>query len=123
MSRSLSIVTGNQQVILTCKVSGDDIVGGYWERINGSALPNSNNRSTTPNDGTLQLTITRARPDHSGQYRCVVYSRWGMAQSREAKVTITSEIIAKKFVDDEVLYLQLLHQQSICSPKIIGLLL
>ena len=93
MSRSLSIVRGNQQVVLTCKVSGDDITGGYWERINGSALPNSNNGSTTIRDGTLHLTITRARPDHSGQYHCVVYSQWGIARSTEAKVTITSEII------------------------------
>ena len=123
MSRSLNVVRGNQQVKLTCKVGGDDIAGGYWERINGNALPNRNNGSTTIRNGTLQLTITRARPDHSGQYHCVVYSQWGMAQSREAKVTITSEIIAQKFVDDEVLHLQLLHQQSICSPQIIGLLL
>jgi len=93
-NKSLSIVKGTQQVKLTCEVSGDDIAGGYWERINGGPLPDSNNVSSTKNrNTTLQLTITRARPDYSGQYRCVVYSQWGMAQSKRAQVNITSEII------------------------------
>ena len=94
MKSSLSIVSGNEVVTLTCEVSGDDITGGYWERTNGGPLPNNNNMSLLDNNKTaLQLTITRARPDHSGRYRCVVYSQWGMAQSKSAQVTIKSETI------------------------------
>ena len=88
----LSVVSGNEEVTLTCEVGGDDIVGVYWERTNGGPLPNNNNMSSV-DETTLQLTITRARPDHSGQYRCVVYSQWGMAQSRNTQLIITSEIL------------------------------
>jgi len=94
MNKSLSIVKANEQVKLICKVSGGDITGGYWERINGDSLPSNNNKSSLNNGNTiLQLTITRARPNYSGQYYCIVYSQWGMARSRNAQVTITSEII------------------------------
>jgi len=79
----LSIVSGDEEVILTCKVTGDNITGGYWERVNGEALPNTNNRSSLSNKNndkrTLKITITKARPEHSGSYRCVVYSLWGVA--------------------------------------------
>ena len=30
----VSIVSGNEQVILTCVVTGDDLAGGYWEKLN-----------------------------------------------------------------------------------------
>jgi len=73
-------------------VTGDNIAGVYWERVNGEALPDKNNRSSLSNNKrTLTLTITRARPKHSGSYRCVVYSQWGVAQSENVQVTITSE--------------------------------
>jgi len=78
-------------VTLTCEVSGDDIAGGYWERSDDDPLPNNHNMSSL-NKTTLQLTIARARTGDSGTYRCVVYSQWGMAQSRNAQVTIISEI-------------------------------
>ena len=93
---SLSIVSGDEVVTLTCEVSGDDIAGGYWERLksDGGQLPNNRNMSSLNNDkATLQLNITRARPIHSGQYHCVVYSQWGMAQSKNAQVTIKGVII------------------------------
>ena len=96
MSSSLSIVSGDEVVILTCELNGDDITGGYWERLktDGGRLPNKRNMSSLNNyKATLQLNITRVRPIHSGQYHCVVYSQWGMAQSRNAQVTITSEMI------------------------------
>ena len=95
METSLSIVSGNEVVTLTCEVSGDDITGGYWERINGGPLPNNNNKSSVSinKKPTLQLNITKARPDHSGQYYCVVYSQWGMAQSSNTQVTIISKLI------------------------------
>ena len=76
---------------LTCIVTGDDIAGGYWEKMNDDPLPVNNNRSSLSNDKrTLTITIRRARPTHSGMYRCVVYSQWGVAQSRNVQVTITS---------------------------------
>ena len=87
----MSIVSGNEQVTLTCKVTGDDITGGYWERVNDDLLPVNNNRSRFNNKRTLSITIRRARPTHSGMYRCVVYSQWGVAQSRNVQVTITSK--------------------------------
>ena len=87
----MSIVSGNEQVTLTCKVTGDNITGGYWERVNDDLLPVNNNRSRFNNKRTLTITIRRARPTHSGMYRCVVYSQWGVAQSRNVQVTITSK--------------------------------
>ena len=88
--QQLSIVSGNEEVMLTCNVNGDDITGGYWERVNDNAV--SNNMSSLSNDKrTLTITISRARPTHSGRYRCVVYSQWGVAQSRNVQVTITSK--------------------------------
>ena len=88
----LSIVSDNEEVMLTCNVNGDDITGGYWERMNDDPLPNRNNMSSLSNDKrTLTITFRRARPTHSGRYRCVVYSQWGVAQSRNVQVTITSK--------------------------------
>ena len=79
---------------LTCQVTGDDVTGGYWERVNDNLLPVNNNRSSLSNDKrTLTMTISRARPRHSGMYRCVVYSQWGVAQSRNFRVIITSKNI------------------------------
>ena len=79
-------------MILTCEVTGDDITGGYWERVNDDPLPVNNNMSSLSNDKrALTLTISRARPTHSGMYHCVVYSQWGVAQSRNITVIITSK--------------------------------
>ena len=73
-------------------MNGDDIIGSYWERVNGDPLPNNNNMSSTSNNKrTLTMTISRARPEHSGNYHCVVYSQWGMDRSRNVQVTITSK--------------------------------
>ena len=77
---------------LICGVTGDNITGGYWERVNDDPLPVNNNMSSLSNDKrTLTITIRRVRPTHSGMYRCVVYSQWGVAQSRNVEVTITSK--------------------------------
>ena len=77
---------------LTCEVTGDDIAGGYWERRNKGALPVGNNMSSLSDDKrTLTITITEVRSEHSGMYRCVAYSQWGVNQSRNVQVTITSE--------------------------------
>ena len=104
VSSSLSIVSGNEVVTLTCEVSGDDITGGYWERINGGPLPKNINRSSVNNDKkpTLQLNIKPARPDNSGQYHCIVYSQWGMDQSSNTQVTITSELY-HRYINSELL--------------------
>ena len=73
-------------------MTGDDIAGGYWERQNSSPLPIGNNISSLSDDKrTLKITITEVRPEYSGMYRCVVYSQWGMNQSKYIQVTITSE--------------------------------
>ena len=78
--------------MLTCRVTGDNITGVYWERVDGISLPNSNNKSLLNNAKTrLQLTISTAHPMYTGSYRCVVYSQWGVAQSRNVRVTITSK--------------------------------
>ena len=91
-NQQLSIFRVGQQVTLKCEVTGDDITGGYWERVKDNPLPVDNNGSSLSNDKrTLTITISRARPTHSGMYRCVVYSQWGVAQSRNVTVTITSK--------------------------------
>ena len=73
-------------------MTGDDIIDVYWERVNDDRVSNRNNKSSLSNDKrTLTITISRARPSHSGRYRCVVYSQWGVAQSRNVQVTITSK--------------------------------
>ena len=87
----VSIVSGNEQVTLTCEVTGDDIAGGYWERMDGVQLRNRNMSSLSNNKRTITMIITRARPEHSGMYYCVAYSQWGVGQSRNVQVTITSE--------------------------------
>ena len=90
-SKSLQVVSGDEQVTLTCKVTGDDITGGYWERVNDGPLSKGNTSSLSSNKRTITMTITRARPEHSGMYYCVAYSQWGVGQSRNVQVTITSE--------------------------------
>ena len=88
----LKITSWNNNIILTCNVTGDDIAGGYWERVNRGSLNKGNNDSSLSNGNTtVQLNIIKARPKHSGIYRCVTYSQWGVAQSRNVQVTITSE--------------------------------
>ena len=75
-------------------MSGDDIAGGYWERVNRRSLNKGNNDSFSSlsyGNIIIQLNITEVRPKHSGSYRCVAYSQWGVAQSRNVQVTITSE--------------------------------
>ena len=91
--QQLSIISGNEQVTLICNMTGDDIAGGYWERVNRGSLDTKNNDSSLSNGNTtvVQLNIIKARPKHSGMYRCVAYSQWGVAQSRNVQVTITSE--------------------------------
>ena len=77
-------------MVLSCTVSGDDIIGSYWEKVNGNSLPNKNNISSFSNNkGTL--TITKVRPEYSGMYYCVAYSQWGVDRSRDVQVTITSK--------------------------------
>ena len=87
----VNIVSGNEQVTLTCEVTGDDIAGGYWESMDGVQLRNRNMSSLSNNKRTVTMTITRARPEHSGMYYCVAYSQWGVGQSRNVQVTIASE--------------------------------
>ena len=87
--QQLSIISGNEEVMLICKVTGDNITGAYWEKTNGSQ--HSNMSSLSDDKITLTITISRARPTHSGAYRCVLYSQWGVAQSRDVQVNIISK--------------------------------
>ena len=97
--QQLNIVSGDEQVTLTCSVYGDDITGVYWERVNDEPLPTQSNISSLMQDSPLwtllHLTITRARPMHSGRYHCIAYSEWGAAQSDDVTVTIKSKRIAE----------------------------
>ena len=78
--------------MLTCRVTGDDISGVYWERMNADPIPDKNNKSSLSNNKKmLKVTISKARPNHSGKYRCVAYSQWGVAHSNNITVTITSK--------------------------------
>ena len=98
-NQQLSIVSGNEYVVLTCTAFGDDIMGVYWERVDNGPLPFQNNMSSLSRDDTrritLKLNITRARPIHSGRYRCIAYSKVGTAQSKRVTVTIKSKKVQK----------------------------
>ena len=94
--QQLSVVSGDESVTLRCVSFGDDITGVYWERVNDGPLPTQSNMSSSlmennPLVTSLDLTIIRARPIHSGRYRCVAYSQWGVARSRNVQVTIKSK--------------------------------
>ena len=89
-SNEVNIVNGKEPLQLVCHATGDDLAGGYWERLN--PLHNLSNMSLFHHNlGVVQLLITRARPMHSGNYRCVVYSQWGVAHSDNVTVTIKSK--------------------------------
>ena len=89
IGKELNILNGNESVSLICIASGDDLAGGYWERLNPPL--DMSNMSLFHENHILQLLITRARPMHSGKYRCVVYSQWGVAHSNNVTVNITSK--------------------------------
>ena len=75
----LRITSENDNLLLICNVIGDDIAGGYWERVNRRSLNKGNNDSSSSlSNGNVivQLNITEVRPKHSGRYRCVAYSQW-----------------------------------------------
>ena len=72
-------------------MTGDDIAGGYWKRMDGVQLMNKNMSSLSNDKTAVAMTITEVRPEHSGMYYCVAYSQWGVNQSRNVQVTITSE--------------------------------
>ena len=89
VGENLTIISGSEQVILICTATGDDLAGGYWERL--YPLQNLSNMSSFLGNSVVRLHITRARPMHSGEYRCVVYSQWGMTHSNNITVTIKSK--------------------------------
>ena len=87
----VEIDSGHEKVTLTCGVIGEDITGGYWEKVDGN-LSSLHNKSKPllHNHGKtiLKMVIVRARPSNSGDYRCVVYNQWGVSKSRNVQVTI-----------------------------------
>ena len=89
VGKELNITNGNEQIVLQCIVAGDDLAGGYWERLN--PLQNLSSMSSFQGNAVVQLLITGAHPVHSGKYRCVVYSQWGMAHSDIVTMTVRSK--------------------------------
>ena len=87
-------MNGTERVILTCEVEGDDITGGYFERINDVPLQR-NHSKFIQNENIIQITMYKAHPSNSGEYRCVAYSKWGVAQSRIIQVNVTSMLLYK----------------------------
>ena len=80
------ITSENETVMLTCEVTGDDIIDGYWIRDNGP-LPNKSNHSSF--DGhKINLTITKVHPYYSGNFFCVIYSYWDVTISTAVSVGI-----------------------------------
>ena len=88
-SIEVSIISGHNPVLLECHATGDDLAGGYWEKLN--FLQNLSSMSSFLSNGVVKLVITRARPMHSGEYRCVVYSQWGVAHSDNVSLAIKSK--------------------------------
>ena len=86
--KEVNIIKGDEHVVLICYVTGDDLAGGYWERL---YPPQNLSSMSSFLNGAVQLAITRARPMHSGEYRCVVYSQWGVAHSNNVTVIIKSK--------------------------------
>ena len=112
----MNIVNGDEKVTLTCGAFGDDITGGYWERVDDGPLPMQHNTSSimkdTPVFTLFYLNITSARPMHSGRYRCIAYSEWGIDQSYDITVTITSKRRA------EIIYFNYLIFCIVAPPNI-----
>ena len=95
---ALDIINGNEKVILICIATGEHINGGYWERADGNQelrLSHNHNRSKpishSHHKATVQMNIAKARPRHSGRYRCIAFNRWGVVESRDVLVTIRSK--------------------------------
>ena len=90
------IFNGHEEVILICTAIGDNIDGGYWEKVDGNhGLSPIHNRSMpvshSHRKATVQMNIAKAHPTHSGRYRCVVFNRWGVVNSRNVQVIIRSK--------------------------------
>ena len=90
----VNIVSGHETVALTCGAIGENIAGGYWEKID-ETIPLSHNKSKhlLYNHGKviLQMTIIRIHPSYSGDYRCVIYNQWWVVKSWKVQVTIGSK--------------------------------
>ena len=95
--QKLNIYSGYDKVHLVCEATGENITGGYWEKVGGGHLSPSHNKSkplSYSNGGKavkLKLVIIKAHPIHSGRYRCIVYGQWGVTKSRKVNVIIKSK--------------------------------
>ena len=80
-------------MILICKVKGNHLKGGYWERIDKGPSPKECNTSSSYLDDdhntVLLLKIDRTFPNCSGQYHCVAFNDWGITVSGTHHVTIS----------------------------------
>ena len=87
-NQALNVSNNTEKVVLTCKVTGDDVTA-YWRRLDGLILPERRNQ-TVFDTTELSFTILRAHPHDSGEYQCVVYSPWGDAKSDIVVVSIVA---------------------------------
>ena len=94
--QTLDIFSSHETVSLICRVIGANVAGGYWEKVDGKVTlsPNHNKSKLVSHNGhkaTVKMTITRARPIHSGRYRCVIFNQWSVVTSKDVQVTIRSK--------------------------------
>ena len=107
---------------MICTAIGENITGGYWERVDGNhglSLIHNKSKPLSHNhrEATLQMNITRARPTHSGRYRCVIFNPWGVGKSRNVQVTIRSK--DKYIIADIWLYLVNESHCVLVAPPVI----
>lgn len=90
--KTVSVVSGHESVVLLCIVVGENITGGYWKKVNGSLVSSHNKSKLSHNHRKtvtkIHLIITKARPTHSGEYQCTVYSQWAVVRSRNVQVIV-----------------------------------
>ena len=91
--QTLSILSGHENVVLMCTAIGH-ITGGYWEKVDGKVSLNHNKSKLILHNhkkATVNMTITRVHPIHSGKYRCVIFNQWGVVKSKDVQVTVKSK--------------------------------
>ena len=113
-NQTLSITNGSEQVVLMCKVNGDNITVAHWARLNGS-LSNEANQSFNAKEVILNI---KAHPHNSGDFQCIAQSQWGITHSRIVSVLIIPA--PPVFIlqpDDKVTVAALENVTFICEAK------
>ena len=93
--QTLNIYSGHETVVLICRVIGENISGGYWEKVDGTLSANHNKSKLISHDNhhkaTVKMTITKVKPVHSGRYRCVIFTPWSVVKSDGIQVIVRSK--------------------------------